>query len=47
MKNYFYLIYKVLKTISEKLEIIALRKNRYEEAKEKIKQLKDIADSIE
>lgn len=38
---------ELLKTISEKLEIIALRKNRYEEAKEKIKQLKDIVDSIE
>lgn len=37
---------ELLKTISEKLEIIALRKNKHEEIKEKIEQLNKIVDSI-
>lgn len=37
---------ELLKSISEKLEIIALRKNRYEKVKKKIEELNSIIESI-
>lgn len=37
---------ELLKTISEKLEIIALRKNKHEKVKNKIKELNNIIESI-
>lgn len=37
---------ELLKSISEKLEIIALRKNKYEKVKEKIEKLNNIIESI-